>query len=142
RPASPTSPPSPTASAPSASSTPSWRATAARPGSTSDSPPPFMQIGFLTACLPQVPLEKIVPWAAAQGFEALELAAWPYDSTRDYQASHIRAEAFTRDDAARVRDLFAMHGLRISAMAYYDNNLHPDRQQREAHLAHVRKVID
>ena len=101
-----------------------------------------MEIGFLTACMPQVPLEKIVPWAAEQGFQALEVAAWPYDSSRDYQASHVRAEAFTRDDAARVRDLFDMHGLRISAMAYYDNNLHPDRAQREAHLAHVRRVID
>lgn len=101
-----------------------------------------MQLGFLTACLPQLPLERIVPWAAEQGFETLEVAAWPYDSTRDYQASHVRAEAFTPDDAARVRDLFDMHGLRISAMAYYDNNLHPDLGQREAHLAHVRKVID
>jgi sugar phosphate isomerase/epimerase len=101
-----------------------------------------MQLGFLTACLPQLPLERIVPWAAEQGFETLEVAAWPYDSTRDYQASHVRAEAFTPDDAARVRDLFGMHGLRISAMAYYDNNLHPDLGQREAHLAHVRKVID
>jgi sugar phosphate isomerase/epimerase len=101
-----------------------------------------MQLGFLTACLPQLPLERIVPWAAEQGFETLEVAAWPYDSTRDYQASHVRAEAFTRDDAERVKDLVGEHGLRISAMAYYDNNLHPDLGQREAHLAHVRKVID
>jgi sugar phosphate isomerase/epimerase len=101
-----------------------------------------MQLGFLTACLPQVPLERIVPWAAAQGFQTLEVAAWPYDSTRDYQASHVRAESFTRDDAARVRDLFDMHGLRISAMAYYDNNLHPDLRQREAFHDHLRRVID
>lgn len=101
-----------------------------------------MKIGFLTACMPQTPLEEIVPWAAEQGFETLELAAWPYDSTRDYQASHIRAESFTEGDAARVKDLFAEHGLGISAMAYYDNNLHPDEAQRKEHLDHVRKVID
>ena len=101
-----------------------------------------MKIGFLTACLPQTPLEEIVPWAAEQGFETLELAAWPYDSSRDYQASHIRAERFTRDDAERVRDLFAEHDLSISAMAYYDNNLHPDPTVRTHHLDHVRKVID
>lgn len=101
-----------------------------------------MQIGFLTACLPQVPLEKIVPWAAEQGFQTLEVAAWPYDSTRDYQASHIRAESFSRGDAERVKALFDEHGLRISAMAYYDNNLHPDLRQREAFHAHLRNVID
>lgn len=101
-----------------------------------------MQLGFLTACLPGVPLEEIVPWAAAQGFETLELAAWPYDSSRDYQASHVRAESFTQRDAEQITELFDRHGLRISAMAYYDNNLHPDLAQREAHLAHLRKVID
>lgn len=101
-----------------------------------------MKLGFLTACLPQTPLSAIVPWAAAQGFETLELAAWPYDSSRDYQASHIRAESFTRDEAERVKALFAEHGLGISAMAYYDNNLHPDEAKRKEHLAHVRKVID
>lgn len=101
-----------------------------------------MEIGFLTACMPQVPLEKIVPWAAEQGFQTLEVAAWPYDSSRDYQASHVRAESFSRDDAERVKDLFGTHGLRISAMAYYDNNLHPDRQQRDQHLEHLHRVID
>jgi len=101
-----------------------------------------MDLGFLTACLPRVPLEGIVPWAASQGFQALEVAAWPYDSSRDYQASHVRAEAFTRDDAARTRDLLDVHGIRISALAHYDNNLHPDLRRREAHLAHLRKVID
>jgi sugar phosphate isomerase/epimerase len=101
-----------------------------------------MKIGFLTACLPQTPLEEIVPWAAEQGFETLELAAWLYDSTRDYQASHIRADGFTEGDAERVKELFAEHGMGISAMAYYDNNLHPEPAKREEHLAHVRKVID
>jgi sugar phosphate isomerase/epimerase len=101
-----------------------------------------MQIGFLTACLPRVPLEDLVPWAAEQGFEALELAAWPRTSDRDYMASHIGADGYTADEAARVRELFDRHGMRISAMAFYENNLHPDLRQREAHLNHLRKVID
>lgn len=101
-----------------------------------------MKIGFLTACLPKVSLGDIVPWAAMQGFETLELAAWPYDSSRDYQARHIEAERFTQDDAARVKDLFAEHGLAISAMAYYDNNLSPDREKRQVYHDHLRKVIE
>lgn len=101
-----------------------------------------MELGFLTACLPQVPLDQIVPWAAQQGFDTLEVAAWPYDSSRDYQASHVRAESLTQSDADRVKDLFGENGMRISAMAYYDNNLHPDLAEREANLAHVRKVVD
>jgi sugar phosphate isomerase/epimerase len=101
-----------------------------------------MQLGFLTACLPQVPLEQIVPWAAAEGFAAIELAAWPRTADRDYMGSHIDAARFSDDDAARLRDLLAEHDLRISAMAYYDNNLHPDPTQRQRHLDHLRHVID
>lgn len=101
-----------------------------------------MKLGFLTACLPQVGLEDLVKWAAAHGFQALELAAWPVDSTRDYQAQQIDAANFSKDDAEKVRALFAEHKLEISGMAYYDNNLHPDLQQREVFHNHLKKVID
>lgn len=101
-----------------------------------------MQLGFLTACFPGVPLDEIVPWAAEQGFETLELAAWPRRARRDYMARHIEADGFSRRDADRINELFERHGLSISALAYYDNNLHPDRKRREEHLAHLRKVID
>lgn len=115
--------------------------TAHRPSPTAHRPSP-MQIGFLTACLPTVPLEDIVPWAAEQGFGAIELAVWPRTSDRDYMASHIDAARFSDDDAARVRELLDRHGLRISAMAYYDNNLHPNLALRATHLDHLRSVID
>ncbi|MFW5955666.1 MAG: sugar phosphate isomerase/epimerase family protein [Rhodothermales bacterium] len=101
-----------------------------------------MHVGFLTACFPRLALEDIVPWAAEQGFATLELAAWPLRSERDYMARHIEAEDFSASDAERVKDLLGEYGLAISAMAYYDNNLHPDLKEREENLAHLRKVID
>ena len=100
-----------------------------------------MRLGFLTACLPQVPLEELVPWAARQGFDTLELAAWHYDSSRDYQARHIEAESFDADDAERVKALFAEHEMTISAMAYYENNIHPDKEERETSQEHLKNVI-
>lgn len=101
-----------------------------------------MKIGFLTACLPDVDLDELVKWSAEQGFKALELAAWPVDSSRDYQARQIDAAMFTKDDAKRVNELFAKHNMQISAMAYYDNNLHPDLKQRKVYHDHLKKVID
>ncbi len=100
-----------------------------------------MELGFLTACLPQVNLDDLVKWAAQRGFSALELAAWPVDSTRDYQARQIDAANFSKSDGDRIKDLFAKHGLTISAMAYYDNNLHPDINLRNTCLDHLKKVI-
>jgi sugar phosphate isomerase/epimerase len=100
-----------------------------------------MKIGFLTACLPRLGLREIVEWASGAGFKALELAAWPVDTTRDYQARQIDAATFTKSEAARVKELFAHNGLSISAMAYYDNNLDPDLGRRRAYHAHLKRVI-
>ncbi len=101
-----------------------------------------MKLGFLTACLPNASLEDLVKFASGQGFNTLELAAWPVDSSRDYQARQIDAAKFNKSEASRVKDLFAEHNLQISAMAYYDNNLHPDLELRKKYLKHLKKVID
>lgn len=101
-----------------------------------------MRLGFLTACLPQLSLEDLIKWASAQGFQMLELAAWPVEAARDDQARQIDAANFTKDAAKRVQDLFAKHHLDISAMAYYDNHLDPDLSRRRQHLGHLKKVID
>lgn len=101
-----------------------------------------MKLGFLTACLPKLKLEDLVVWASKNGFQALELAAWPSKSSRDYQARQIDAANFTNDDAKRVKELFAKNNMQISAMAYYDNNVHPDLKIRKSYLHHLKKVID
>ena len=101
-----------------------------------------MQLGFLTACLPQLSLAEIVKWAAANGFKALELAAWPVESDRDYQGNQVDVRQMTRAKAEELKELFRKHDLIISAMAYYDNNLHVDLKKRESYLTHLRKVID
>ena len=101
-----------------------------------------MKLGFLTASLPNLGLEELVKWSSEAGFETLELAAWPIDSTRDYKARQIDAANFNVDEAKRVKDIFNNYNMNISAMAYYDNNLDPDLQKRESYLTHLRKVID
>ena len=101
-----------------------------------------MKIGFLTACLPNAHLERLVEWASIQGFKTLELAAWPYESDRDYQARQIDAAKFNKDDAKKVNELFVKNKMEISAMAFYENNIHPDLTRREYYLNHLKKVID
>jgi sugar phosphate isomerase/epimerase len=100
-----------------------------------------MKLGFLTACLPTVGLEDLFRWASEQGFQSLELAAWPVDSTRDYQARQIDAQRFTKGEAARVKGLLAQYGLTVSAMAYYDNNLDADQRKRKYYHEHLKAVI-
>ena len=101
-----------------------------------------MELGFLTACLPGVPFEKVARWAADEGFDAIELAAWPRKTRRKRVAGQLAVEDLTFDDAARAKDVLAEHGLRISAMAYYENNLHPNKGKRKEYHDHLRRVID
>ena len=101
-----------------------------------------MKIGFLTACLPQVSLEDLLKWSAQHGFQALELAAWPAETERDYQAGQINVADFKKDDAKRIKDLLVKYGIQVSAMAYYENNLHPDQHKRDFYINHLHRVID
>jgi len=98
-----------------------------------------MKLGLLTACLPKRPLADIAAWASGHGYEALEVAAWPALGDRPFTATHLDAESYDRD---QVLNLFAEHGLTLSSLAFYDNNLHPDPAEREAINAHVLRCID
>jgi sugar phosphate isomerase/epimerase len=97
---------------------------------------------MLTACLPNRSLEDIASWAAGAGYEALEVAAWPDLGDRPFTATHLRAEDFGEREAEQVRALFDQHGLMLSSLAFYDNNLHPDADERKAINEHVTKCID
>jgi sugar phosphate isomerase/epimerase len=101
-----------------------------------------MRLGFLTACLPGTPLAEVASWAAAQGYRALEVAAWPDRPGRDWEASHLDVESFGDADSRRVSELFAEHGLALSAVAYYENNLHADAATRQATHQHLRACVD
>lgn len=101
-----------------------------------------MKLGFLTACLPGLPLEKVADWAAAQGFGSLEVAAWPRSDDRPFTATHIAAESLDDAAAAAVRAMFADRGLSISSLAFYENNLHHDPATRQAVNEHVHACID
>jgi sugar phosphate isomerase/epimerase len=99
-------------------------------------------LGMLTACLPDWSLDRIAAWAAETGYEALEVAAWPSVRGREFEASHLPVADFGPGEAERTRALFDRHGLTLSALAYYENNLHPDPARRTAVHTHLRRCID
>lgn len=101
-----------------------------------------MKLGFLTACLPQLALADVAAWAAGNGYEALEVAVWPKVGGRDFEASHIDVAHFDAAQSDDVTELFAKHGLTLSSLAYYENNLHPDAGRREEIAAHVLHAVD
>jgi sugar phosphate isomerase/epimerase len=101
-----------------------------------------VKLGFLTACLPDWTLERIADQAVALGYGALEVAAWPSEGDRPFTASHLAVERFDQAQADQVLALFEARGLTLSALAYYDNNLHPDPQERAAVNEHVLRNLE
>ena len=101
-----------------------------------------MKLGVLTASMPERSLEDIAAVAGKLGFEAIEVAAWPRLGDRPFTASHLAADQFGEEEAERVRNVLSEHGLELSALAYYDNNLDPDPTQRAAYHDHLRACID
>jgi sugar phosphate isomerase/epimerase len=101
-----------------------------------------VKLGLLTAAFPDLSLNEVAAWSAANGFEMLEVACWPSsggEARRYAGVTHIDVDAL---DVDAVRETLARHGLAISSLAYYPNNLHPDDSHREQVNAHLRKVID
>jgi sugar phosphate isomerase/epimerase len=101
-----------------------------------------LKLGLLTAAFPRLSLERIARWASGSGFEMLEIACWPAaggERRRYAGVSHIDV---VKLDAGKVRDTLDRHGLEVSSLAYYPNNLHPDAAERRAANTHLRKVID
>jgi sugar phosphate isomerase/epimerase len=101
-----------------------------------------MKLGFLTACMPRRSLAEICGWARANGFEALEVAAWPDLGDRPFTATHLAVDGFAERAADETREMFAANGLELSSLAYYDNNLHPDPGTRADVHEHLRRCID
>jgi sugar phosphate isomerase/epimerase len=101
-----------------------------------------MKLGLLTAAFGDLSLDEVAAWAAANGYEMLEVACWPAgggEKRRYAGVTHIDVDAL---DVDAVHATLERHGLSISSLAYYPNNLHPDDEHREQVNGHLRKVID
>lgn len=101
-----------------------------------------MKLGFLTACLPGLSLEAIADYSVESGYEALEVAAWPALGDRPFTATHLDVANFSAARADEILTLFGDRGLTLSSLAFYDNNLHPDPDERQAINEHVLACID
>lgn len=102
-----------------------------------------MQLGFVSAILPELPLEDVLAFARAEGFACVELMCWPKGrAERRYAGvTHLDASGFDERAAERVRLLVEKHGVSISGLGYYPNPLAPDPAEARVYADHLRLVI-
>ena len=89
-------------------------------------------------------MDQVADFAAASGFDTIEVACWPYErAARRYAGvTHIDVETLDQAKAKEICDNLARKNLSISALAYYPNPLQPDLEQRAVVIEHLKKVID
>lgn len=103
-----------------------------------------MQLGFVSAIVPDLSLEEVLAEAAATGYDCVEVMCWPQGKAERRYAgvTHIDVSNFTAADAEAIHQLTHKYKVNISALGYYPNPLDPDQKAAAVYIAHIKKVID
>jgi sugar phosphate isomerase/epimerase len=80
-----------------------------------------MQLGFVSAILPELSLEKLLAFAREERFACVEAMCWPV--------------------GAAERKFAGVTHVEVSALGYYPNPLDPDRTAAQRCVGHLKRVI-
>lgn len=103
----------------------------------------MIQLGFVSAILPDLQLEEVLAFANAEGFECVELMCWPRGGAERRYAgvTHVDVDGLDEAAAKRVLTLVREHEVTISALGYYPNPLAPDPGEARVYVEHLEAVI-
>ena len=103
-----------------------------------------MQLGFVTAILPEQSLEEVFQIAADIGYDCIEVMCWPPGKAERRYAgvTHIDVTDLPRSQGQGIQEMADQYGIAISALSYYPNMLVADRAEGQVYIDHFRKVID
>jgi sugar phosphate isomerase/epimerase len=102
-----------------------------------------MQLGFVSAILPDLSLDEVVTFASDEGFACVEVMCWPPGgaSRRYAGVTHVDVTTLSDDQARQVRETSRARGVAISGLGYYPNPLDPDPSHRRVVVEHLKAVI-
>ena len=103
-----------------------------------------MQLGFVSAIVPELSLEKVFSLATEQGYDCIELMCWPVGKAERRYAgvTHLDVVNFDQQRANEIRSLADSHKVDISALGYYPNPLSPDHTEAEVAVEHLHQLIE
>jgi sugar phosphate isomerase/epimerase len=102
-----------------------------------------MQLGFVSAILPDLSLEKVLRVAREYGYQCVELMCWPMGrAERRYAGvTHVDVADMTQARADDILAKTSTAGVEISGLGYYPNPLSPDLDEATRCQEHLKKVI-
>lgn len=103
-----------------------------------------MQLGFVSAIVPELSLTEVAGLAAQIGYDCVELMCWPVSKAERRYAgvTHVDVVNFTPLRAEEIRGIMQQAGVAISGLGYYPNPLDPDRDAAKRYVEHLYRVID
>jgi sugar phosphate isomerase/epimerase len=103
----------------------------------------MLELGFVSAILPDLSLEEVFQFASENKFECIEVMCWPVGKAERRYAgvTHIDVANFTDADAAHIKGLSAKYGVKISGLGYYPNPLVSDPEERQTYIEQIKKII-
>ena len=103
----------------------------------------MMQLGFVSAILPDLTLEQVFSTAADIGYQCVEVMCWPKGkATRRYAGvTHIDVAELDDGSVAAIGELSAKYGVSISGLGYYPNALSCDTEEAAAAVEQIKAVI-
>ena len=102
-----------------------------------------MQLGFVSAILPDLTFDEVCATAAAEGYDCVEIMCWPVGKAERRYAgvTHIDVNRLDAGEVRSIRATLDKHGVGVSALGYYPNPLSPDPNEAATAAAHVEQVI-
>jgi len=103
-----------------------------------------MKLGLTSAILPEMALDEVVDFLAANGIPGVEPMCWPVgsgDQRKFAGVTHIDAAKLDSGAVLDIRQMMNRAGVTITGLGYYPNPLTPDANEGKVVRAHLRKVV-
>ena len=103
-----------------------------------------MQLGFVSAILPDLSFDQVFATAKQIGFDCVEVCCWPAGKAERRYAgvSHFDVASLTEHLVTDIRKKVDKTGVQISGLGYYPNPLSPNSSEADAVVAHLHLVIE
>ena len=103
-----------------------------------------MQLGFVSAILPELSLEEVLSTAARLQYDCVEIMCWPVGKAERRYAgvTHIDVANCDEKSVSEIKALTEKHGVAISGLGYYPNPLSADSEEADMAADHICQVIE
>jgi sugar phosphate isomerase/epimerase len=103
----------------------------------------MLDIGFVSAILAEKSFEKVIEFAAVNGFKCVEIMCWPKGKAERRYAgvTHINVDELDDKKVTEIGETLKRNNIYISGLGYYPNPLDADENQSKVYIGQIKKVI-